>query len=210
MIQSGGESLWYVQCILYVEVNDQKRFCWSYSTVHTVHIRVAKQDTDTPVYLPNKSFRLIMVLGYNDVHDRSINWTTISHCQMKGLCDAASIFSSVVPSVVVLLLFVSFDKFSCHGHDSLRNFWYMLYEHICELDVLLLWSSFLPPFFTYRKPITPFRSRGHNNLGIAEDKSFHCTKDVDARQRPSSFHDVDTIHFLCTSWYIFYAVKEAL
>ena len=57
---------------------------------------------------------------------------------MKGLCNAASIFSLVVPFIVVLLPLVSFDKFSCHGHNSLRNYWYMLYEHTCELDVLLL------------------------------------------------------------------------
>ena len=57
---------------------------------------------------------------------------------MKGLCDVASIFSLVIPFVVVLLLLVSFDKFSCHGHNSLRNCWYMLYEHTCKLDVLLL------------------------------------------------------------------------
>ena len=57
---------------------------------------------------------------------------------MKGICDAASIFSLVGPFIVVLLPLVSFDKFSCHGHNSLHNSWYMLYQHICELDVLLL------------------------------------------------------------------------
>ena len=57
---------------------------------------------------------------------------------MKGLCNAASIFSSVVPFIVVLLPLVSFNKFSCHRHDSLCNCWYMLYEHTCKLDVLLL------------------------------------------------------------------------
>ena len=66
---------------------------------------------------------------------------------MKGLCDAASIFSSVIPFVGVLLPLVSFDKFSCHGHDSLRNCWYMLYKHICKLDVLLLLTIIFATIF---------------------------------------------------------------
>ena len=50
------------------------------------------------------------------------------------------------------------------------------------------WPSFLWPFFLWTgNPSLHSRSRDHNSLEIAEDKSFHCMTDADARQWPSSF-----------------------
>ena len=51
------------------------------------------------------------------------------------------------------------------------------------------WPSFLWPFFLWTgNPSLHSRSRGHNSHEIAEDKSFHCMKVVNARQWPSSFY----------------------
>ena len=126
----------------------------------------------------------------------SIEWPSVV-AKWKALMMCRLFFPWLFTFVVMLLLLVSFNKFSCHGHNSLCNCWYMLYEHKCKLDVLLLTIIFAAILFTDRKPITPFKDQSHNSLEINEDKSFHCMKDVNARQWPSSF-------FMMWTWFISY------